>query len=143
VICLGVDVVCSSAMRKLMFLIPAAVLIAGCGGSGGGGADQGQLGETPGVKGTTVTIVLKDFTLTPSSIALPKPGTYTFEATNEGAQTHSLEVEGNGVEEKGKNVGFSGKTTFEVTFKKAGDYEMYCPVDDHKSFGMEGTITVG
>jgi plastocyanin len=130
-------------MRKLILLLPAAVLLAGCGGSGGGGGDQGQLGETPGVKGNTVTIVLKDFTLTPDSVTLPKPGTYTFLGVNEGAQTHNLEVEGNGVEEKGKNVGFSGRTTFKVTFTKAGKYEMYCPVDDHRTFGMEGTVTVG
>ncbi|HEY2938834.1 MAG TPA: cupredoxin domain-containing protein [Gaiellaceae bacterium] len=129
-------------MRKLMLLIPAAVLLAGCGG-GGGGAGQGQLGENPGVKGTIVTVIEKDFTLTPDAIKLPKPGTYTFKAVNEGAQTHNLEVEGKGVEEKGTNIGFGEKMSFKVTFKKAGDYEIYCPLDDHRTFGMEGTITVG
>ncbi len=131
------------AMRKLILLIPAGVLLAGCGGSGGGGGGQGQLGEQPGVKGTIVTVILKDFTLTPDKVAIPKPGTYTFTGVNEGAQTHSLEVEGNGVEEKGKNVAFGDKTTFKVTFKKAGKYEIYCPLDSHRSFGMEGTVTVG
>jgi plastocyanin len=132
-------------MRKLVHVAPAAAavaLLAGCGGSGGGGEGEGQLGEKPGVHGTTVEIIERDFTLTPSTIPLPKPGTYTFKATNEGAQTHNLEVEGNGVEEKGSNIGFSETTSFEVTFKKAGKYEMYCPVDDHRTFGMEGTVTV-
>ena len=26
---------------------------------------------------------------------------------------------------------------------KAGEYEYYCPVDDHAQAGMEGTLTVG
>ncbi len=129
-------------MRKLILLIPAAVLLAGCGGGGGGNPNEGALGERAGVSGTRVTIILKDFTLTPTTIKLPKPGTYTFVGVNEGAQTHSLEVEGNGVEERGKNVGFGAKTTFTVKFTKAGDYDMYCPLDSHRSFGMEGTVTV-
>ena len=132
-------------MRKLVRLVPAAAavaLLAGCGGGGGGGGDQGQLGEQPGVKGTVVTIIEKDFTLTPGTITLPKPGKYTFKAVDEGAQTHNLEVEGNGVEAKGSNIGFGEKMSFDVTFKKAGKYEMYCPIDSHKDFGMDGTITV-
>jgi uncharacterized cupredoxin-like copper-binding protein len=131
-------------MRKLLWLVPAAAaaLLAGCGGSGGGGG-EGSLGEKPGVEGTTVTIIERDFTLTPESIKLPKPGTYTFKATNEGAQTHNLEIEGNGVEEKGTNIGFGKTMSFTVNFKKAGKYEMYCPVDSHRDFGMEGTVTVG
>ncbi|HYX89275.1 MAG TPA: cupredoxin domain-containing protein [Gaiellaceae bacterium] len=131
-------------MRKLLSVASAAAaaaLLAGCGGSGGGGGG-GNLGEKPGVSGTTVSIIEKDFTLTPSTIALPKPGTYTFKATNEGAQTHNLEVEGNGVEAKGTNIGFGKTMTFTVAFKKAGKYQMYCPVDDHKQFGMTGTVSV-
>jgi plastocyanin len=134
-------------MRRLLWLAPAAAIgsvLAGCGGTGGGGGgDQGQLGEQPGVKGTVVTVIEKDFTLTPDKITLPKPGTYTFTAVDEGAQTHNLEVEGNGVEAKGKNINFGEKMSFKVTFKKAGSYEIYCPVDSHKDFGMEGTVTVG
>jgi uncharacterized cupredoxin-like copper-binding protein len=132
-------------MRRLLSVVPSAAAVAllgGCGGSGGGGG-EGNLGENPGVHGTTVGIIERDFTLTPVSISLPKPGTYTFQATNEGAQTHNLEVEGMGVEEKGTNIGFGKSMSFKVTFKKAGKYEMYCPIDSHKDFGMEGTVTVG
>jgi plastocyanin len=132
------------AMRKLLSVAPVAAavaLLAGCGGSGGGGGG-GNLGEKPGLSGTTVSIIEKDFTLTPGTIALPKPGKYTFTATNEGAQTHNLEVEGHGVEAKGTNIAFGKTLSFTVTFKKAGKYVMYCPVDQHRSFGMEGTVTV-
>jgi plastocyanin len=133
------------AMRKLLPAMPLLVLLAaGCGGSGGNSNNGGGsgLGETPGVKGTTVTVLLRDFEISPGSITLPKPGTYTFKASNEGAQTHNLEVEGKGVEEKGTNVGFGKSMSFTVKFDKAGDYEMYCPVDGHRALGMEGTVTV-
>ena len=73
---------------------------------------------------------------------LPKPGSYTFELHNEGAQTHSLEIEGNGIEKKGPQITFGQKGSFTVELKKSGKYEMYCPVDSHKSLGMTGTITV-
>ena len=132
-------------MRKLLLLVPLGLFLAGCGGTSGGtnNPNQGHLGETAGVVGKKVTIILKDFTLTPETVKLPKTGTYTFELHNEGAQVHNLEIEGNGLEKKGTNIGFGEKETFSATFTKAGTYEMYCPVDGHKALGMKGTITVG
>jgi uncharacterized cupredoxin-like copper-binding protein len=132
-------------MRKLLLLIPLVLVAAACGGSntGGGDTERGSLGEQAGVVGMKVTMILKDFTLTPSTLTLPKTGTYTFELVNEGSQTHNLEIEGNGLEVKGTDVAFGEKTSFTVDFKKAGDYEMYCPVSNHKELGMTGTITVG
>jgi uncharacterized cupredoxin-like copper-binding protein len=134
----------SRAMKRLMLLIPLAVVLAGCGGGGGGTNDpnQGHLGETAGVTGNKVTIILQDFTITPANIKLPKVGSYTFELHNEGAQVHNLEIEGNGLEKKGTDVNFGKTSSFTVDFAKAGEYEMYCPVDDHKGLGMTGTITV-
>jgi uncharacterized cupredoxin-like copper-binding protein len=132
-------------MKRLLLLMPFAVLLAGCGGTSGGtgSPNQGHLGETAGVIGMKVTIILKDFTITPQSITLPKTGSYTFELHNEGAQTHSLEIEGNGVEKKGPEITFGEKGSFTVDLGKSGKYEMYCPVDGHKGLGMTGTITVG
>ena len=136
--------VCFRAMKRLLLLIPFALLLAGCGGTSGGtgNPNQGHLGETAGVIGSKVTIILKDFTITPANITLPKPGSYTFELHNEGAQTHSLEIEGNGIEKKGPQITFGQKGSFTVELKKSGKYEMYCPVDSHKSLGLSGTITV-
>ena len=62
---------------------------------------------------------------------------------NEGSQLHSLKIEGNGLTAKAKQITFGNKTSLKVTFKKAGKYPMYCPVDSHKDLGMTGTITVG
>ena len=35
------------------------------------------------------------------------------------------------------------EATVKVTFKGAGSYEMYCPIDGHRSQGMDGKITLG
>jgi uncharacterized cupredoxin-like copper-binding protein len=132
-------------MRKLLLLIPFAVLLAGCGGTSGGtgNPNQGHLGETAGVVGNKVTIILKDFTITPAKITLPKTGTYSFVLHNEGSLLHTLKIEGNGLVAQGKQIDFGKNTTFKATFKKAGTYQTYCPVDGHKGLGMRGTITVG
>jgi uncharacterized cupredoxin-like copper-binding protein len=131
-------------MRKLLLLIPLALLLAGCGGTSGGTNDpnQGHLGEKAGLIGTTMTFILKDFTITPANVTLPKTGKYTIVIYNEGSQLHNLEIEGNGLKAEGKEIGFGKKQTFTADFKKAGDYDMYCPVPGHKELGMTGTITV-
>ena len=132
-------------MRKVLLLIPLALLLAGCGGTSGGTGDpgQGHLGETAGLVGNTLTLILKDFTITNQNVTLPKTGTYTIVIWNEGSQLHSLKIEGNGLSAKAKEINFGGKTSFKVSFTKAGKYTMYCPVDSHKDLGMTGTITVG
>ncbi len=131
-------------MRKLLLLIPLALLISGCGGTSGGTNDpnQGHLGEKAGLVGTTLTFILKDFTITPANVTLPKTGKYTIVIYNEGSQLHNLEIEGKGVDMKGKDIGFGKKETFTVDVKKAGTYDTYCPVPGHKELGMTGTLTV-
>jgi uncharacterized cupredoxin-like copper-binding protein len=85
----------------------------------------------------------KEFSLTPGTITLSKPGTYAFRITNNGTITHALEVDGNGVEEKSGDIRAGSSTTLEVTFTKNGSYEIYCPIDGHKDQGMKATLTVG
>src|SRR4051812_17370565 len=117
-------------VRRLLLLIPVALFLAGCGGTSGGTNDpnQGHLGEKAGLVGTTMTFILKDFTITPAKVTLPKAGKYTIVIFNEGSQLHNLEIEGNGITAKGKDIGFGKKFSFPVDFKKAGTYDMYCPV---------------
>ena len=131
-------------MRKLLLLAPLALLISGCGGTSGGTNDpnQGHLGEKAGLVGTTLTLILKDFTITPANVTLPKTGKYTIVLYNEGSQLHNLVIVGNGHNAKGKGIGFGEKASFTVDFKKAGSYDMFCPIDSHKDLGMTGTITV-
>jgi hypothetical protein len=95
-------------MRKVLLLIPLALLLAGCGGTSGGtnSPNQGHLGEVAGLKGTTLTLILKDFTITPQNVTLPKVGAYDIVIWNEGSQLHSLKIEGNGLNAKAKEINF-------------------------------------
>jgi uncharacterized cupredoxin-like copper-binding protein len=133
---------------SLLGAVVVVVGLSGCGGGSGAGSSQSEASSTttssaasqPSLK--TVTISEKEFSLTPGSVSLSKPGTYTFKAVNKGTITHSLEIEGNGVEQKASEIGPGSSTTITVDLKN-GSYEMYCPVDGHKNEGMKGTITVG
>jgi plastocyanin len=53
---------------------------------------------------------------------------------------HGIEVEGHGIEKRGKNVG-PGHTSRVTISLKRGTYEFYCPVDGHKAT-MKGKIVV-
>ena len=92
--------------------------------------------------GETVKISETEFKLDPSDVKDVKAGSVTFDVSNDGDTTHSLEVEGNGIEEELPEdlaAGDSGELTVDL---EPGTYTMYCPVDDHRAQGMEGTITV-
>jgi len=124
--------------------------------SGGGeGYDSSSSATTTSSTsgGAIKTVVIKEseFKLSPSSVTLSKPGTYTFKAENKGSSQHSLEIEGKGVKSEGGeggeaqleqilNPGQSDVLT--VTFQKSGTYEMYCPVDGHEDMGMKGEVVV-
>jgi plastocyanin len=70
-----------------------------------------------------------------------KAGNVTITMDNPSPVTHGIAVEGNGVDQKGPNVGMGAKSTVTVSLKP-GKYEFYCPVDGHKAAGMNGELTV-
>ena len=82
-----------------------------------------------------------DFHFTPPTISVDA-GTVTFKLTNNGGTSHALEVEGNGVEEETDTIGPGESTELTVDLEE-GEYEIYCPVGNHKDMGMVGTLTVG
>ena len=125
-------------MRRLLPLIPLTLLLAACGGSsGGGGGDDSSVLQT-------IQVSEKEYSLNPSSITVPKAGTYAFEVTNDGQTAHALEIEesGGGNEEETGDILPGAKKTIEFTFSAGGSYEMYCPIDGHRQQGMEGAIIV-
>jgi uncharacterized cupredoxin-like copper-binding protein len=108
--------------------------LAGCGGDDGGET-------TDGTSSQTFSISESDFTLTPSTVTIDAPGTYTFEAMNDGGVDHSLEIEGMGIEEETETIG-PGESASMTVDLEAGTYEMYCPIGNHRDLGMSGEITV-
>jgi plastocyanin len=120
----------------------AALALTGCGssddnssgdsssGSGGGGGGAGLDISAP--KDGSKKFDKSDLTA--------KAGTVTVKFDNPSSVPHGVEIEGNGVE-KASDVVTGADTSFSVDLK-AGKYEFYCPVGNHRAAGMEGTITV-
>jgi plastocyanin len=129
---------------KRSAVLLAVVALAGCGGNGGGGYGGGggtTTAAAPAATGPKQTVSLVDYALEPKAIRIDKPGTYTFEAMNNGQTEHALEIEGNGVEEETETLAPGAKGTITVELKM-GEYEMYCPIDSHRDRGMAGSIDV-
>ena len=71
------------------------------------------------------------------------PGTYTFVAVNSGQAVHAIEVDGPGVSDQQTDDVQPGQTARLTVTLQPGSYEMYCPVDGHKTKGMDTHFTVG
>jgi uncharacterized cupredoxin-like copper-binding protein len=129
-------------MRTRIALTGAAAALAVLGLAACGGGGKEDAGGATGTPLKTLTVSETDFKLTPSTFTVAKAGTYTFHAVNNGQVDHSLEIEGNGVEKEIEGTlkpGVSGDLTVDL---KAGSYELYCPVDNHKDMGMKGDVKV-
>jgi plastocyanin len=129
--------------------VAVAVPIAGC----GGGDDNSTSAETAGSTqastaggaaggGQTVHMTAADFKFDPSDPTV-KSGDVTFNLTNDGQETHSLEIEDvNGQDQEIEGDVSPGQSgTLKVNLPP-GKYEFYCPVGNHKEMGMKGEITV-
>lgn len=134
----------------------AATALAACGsnsnassGSSSGHDDHSMntSATAPGGSGQQAQPGKVEVKLTEYSIGLPTmnfaPGTYTFDVSNDGKATHALTINGPGVTNQSSKMLAPGqKDTMTVTLKE-GQYEIRCPVGQHKSIGMDMKITVG
>jgi uncharacterized cupredoxin-like copper-binding protein len=94
-------------------------------------------------KGTTITATLTEFKIALSRTDL-SPGTYTFHAVNAGHTVHALEIDGPGVEDQATPGDLQPGQTANLTVTlKPGTYDVFCPVGDHKTLGMNLELTVG
>ena len=95
---------------------------------------------------TQVNITLREFSITPSKITVPQGQPVHFTVTNAGTIEHNftVELEKQGIEQKlfDTNLRPGESRMAEFTFSVAGDWEMYCPVDQHEDHGMKGAIEV-
>jgi plastocyanin len=119
--------------------------LAGCGGDDDdNGEDAGTAAAPAGEATKTIDVSETDFKLDPANPTVSKLGVVEIKATNDGQTTHSLEVEGPGEEQELESELQPGESgTLEVDLGKAGRYEWYCPIGNHRELGMEGEIVVG
>ena len=125
-------------MRPLILLGAVTFLLGACGGeeSSGDAAPNGA-GSSAGQE-----IDLTEFALDPASVSLD-PGTVMLHVVNTGSVVHALEVEGPSGEVETADLQPGESADLTVDASKAGEYEMYCPIDGHRAQGMEGTLVVG
>ena len=91
--------------------------------------------------GQTVQVSEKEFKITLPSTTL-KPGSYTFDLTNDGKIQHDLTIQGPGVN-KAKTPLINGGQHATLKVKlAAGTYDFYCSVPGHKQLGMDVKVTV-
>jgi len=123
--------------RGTLIGLVVVALLAGCGSDD----SSDSSGSTSGSASDEIPVQLADYTITPSTLSPREGGTITLSIINNGPSSHAIEIEGNGVEEETGtiNTGDRAKLTVDL---KPGTYEMYCPIGDHRSRGMEGSIVV-
>jgi plastocyanin len=131
--------------RRLQFaslLAGVFVLFAAC---GGGGSDTPPPYAADGVTrppvgpGTPVTIKAGDLFLEPPETTVP-PGPITFTYVDEGAQAHTLLIDGVGGFKL--DVSSKGDTATGNVALTPGRYTLYCDVPGHRAAGMESTLIV-
>lgn len=128
----------------------ATFALAGCGGGGNTGsapsgassAASSAPSSSVGGGATTVAVAEKEFSINLSRQGF-KPGSYTFQVTNQGQFPHNLTVEGPGVDKKATATLQGGQKGAVTVTLQAGTYELWCSVDSHKAKGMDMKITVG
>src|SRR3546814_15048307 len=79
-----------------------------------------------------------------SDLLTGKGGKARFEIVNDGTQEHAFEIEG---KVDGKEVEIAtphlkpGERATLIVARPRGEYQVYCPVDEHDDKGMLGTVT--
>jgi len=127
----------------LGFLLVLVLALSGCSTApdrsevnrgAGGATSQAQK------PGNTVLVSLVDFAIEmPASIS---PGRKVFEVTNKGTVNHSFGIRGNGIDAKLDSPLIPGATRTLEADLQPGNYQVYCPVDQHRDRGMAGTLVV-
>jgi plastocyanin len=89
----------------------------------------------------TVQVSEKEFKIELPSTTL-KPGSYTFDLSNEGKQPHDLTIKGPGVNKAHTPVINGGRHATLKVKLAAGEYDFYCSIPGHKQLGMDVKVKV-
>lgn len=90
---------------------------------------------------TTVMVTETEFHLELSQTAF-SPGRYTFVAVNAGTAPHALAISGPGVFGARTAELEPGESGYLTVSLQPGEYELWCPIGDHREEGMEARIQV-
>ena len=127
--------------------------LAGCGGDDGGSAAETSAttatsaSETPApTTGTSaetqsITATEADFSISLDQDTLPA-GTYDNEVVNDGKATHDLVVQRDGADVASSDTIAPGQSTTVSVALEPGEYVFYCSIGNHRTMGMELTVTV-
>src|SRR5262249_3240466 len=95
-------------MGRVWILVPTALALAACGGNSSKPSASSTNTAPAPAAGQTISLSEKEFSITPKAIKVAKTGTYTFHVKNNGSITHSLEIEGNGIEQRAGEISAGG-----------------------------------
>jgi uncharacterized cupredoxin-like copper-binding protein len=90
----------------------------------------------------SIAVSETEFAIDPANPRIDTPGSVKFEVKNDGKTVHALEIEAPGGEIETEEIQPGDSATLTANLDKAGRFEWYCPVGNHRELGMEGTVTV-
>lgn len=128
-------------MKRVVSVLFAVLLVAGCGGK------HGKLVRT-GPKGIGVQPTYQLTADSSGKLQFDKKliqagaGPVKIVMVNPSGIPHDIAIKGHGVNVKGPVVQNGSQSTVTATLKP-GVYEFYCSVDGHEQAGMRGTLRVG
>ena len=104
------------------------------------------IGSTVAYADQSLKISMSDFKFDKSVYTVTAGEKVVFTLANVGERPHDILIQGNGVNFEPlpgpANVAPKAEGKGEFTFTAAGDYEMWCPVGNHKAQGMVATFKV-
>ena len=116
-----------------------ALVSASCGGGGAGGGTEEQAAAGP----AKVEIMLTEFTIDPSAIAVPAGQPIEFSVMNMGQAPHTFAVDVGDTTYVTEEIDAGVTVVLEVPALDAGTYPAYCTVSGHTDLGMLATVTAG
>ena len=87
--------------------------------------------DTEGSVVATIRVNETEYELDPDEIELNEAGIYLFLAENSGREVHALEIEGQGIEARTRDLQLGESAEFRVNLGP-GRYELYYPVGNHE-----------
>jgi uncharacterized cupredoxin-like copper-binding protein len=92
-------------------------------------------------RASTITAKLSEFHIALSTMKL-EAGAYSFDVINAGHTVHALEINGPGVDDRATHDLNPGQSADLKVTLEPGRYDVFCPVGNHKSLGMNLELTV-